>query len=184
MAEHEVLVGNIQGPPGPAGPEGARGPEGPEGPRGPEGPEGLTGPAGPAGPTGADGVSVTHRWSGTTLYVTSASGTTSADLQGPQGERGLQGPQGPAGTNATTTATATQNTNGLMSSADKKKLDTITGGVSTSIVLANGTALPILTFLSQLLANETYVQMIREAIGRASTEHDGLLTQLPSNPTA
>lgn len=44
---------------------------------------------------------------------------------GPQGLTGAQGPQGPAGTNATTTAAATQTVNGLMSAADKKKLDTL-----------------------------------------------------------
>ena len=67
------------------------------------------------GPPGKDGVSVTHQWNGTVLTVTSASGTTSADLkgergekgdagekgdtgdQGPQGETGPQGEQGPQG---------------------------------------------------------------------------------------
>lgn len=44
---------------------------------------------------------------------------------GPKGTTGATGPQGPAGTNATTTASATQTVNGLMSAADKKKLDTI-----------------------------------------------------------
>ncbi|WP_430602219.1 hypothetical protein IGJ02_002529 [Enterococcus sp. DIV0724b] len=44
---------------------------------------------------------------------------------GPQGPQGATGPQGPAGTNATTTAVATQTVNGLMSAADKKKLDTL-----------------------------------------------------------
>lgn len=33
-----------------------------------------------------DGVSVTHRWNGTSLEITSASGTTSADLKGDKGE--------------------------------------------------------------------------------------------------
>ena len=35
-----------------------------------------------------DGVSVTHRWVGTTLFITSASGTSSADLKGPTGNAG------------------------------------------------------------------------------------------------
>lgn len=35
---------------------------------------------------GKDGVSVTHSWNGTTLTVTSASGTTSADLKGEKGD--------------------------------------------------------------------------------------------------
>ena len=35
---------------------------------------------------GADGVSCTHKWNGTTLTVTSASGTTSANLKGEKGD--------------------------------------------------------------------------------------------------
>ena len=58
---------------------------------------------------GAPGVSCTHSWEGTVLTVTSASGTSSADLKGPQGEKGdigetgergeqgIQGPVGPEG---------------------------------------------------------------------------------------
>ena len=41
-----------------------------------------------------DGVSVTHKWDGTVLEVTSASGTSSADLKGEKGEQGIQGIQG------------------------------------------------------------------------------------------
>lgn len=36
----------------------------------------------------ADGISVTHSWDGTVLTVTSASGTSAADLRGSQGEAG------------------------------------------------------------------------------------------------
>lgn len=46
------------------------------------------------GSNGIDGVSCTHSWNGTTLTITSASGTTSANLKG---ETGLQGIQGIAG---------------------------------------------------------------------------------------
>ena len=40
---------------------------------------------------GKDGTSVTHTWNGTRLVVTSASGTSSTDLQGPKGEDGKSG---------------------------------------------------------------------------------------------
>lgn len=40
------------------------------------------------GKPGTNGVSVTHTWQGTVLTVTSAAGTSSADLQGPKGDRG------------------------------------------------------------------------------------------------
>ena len=52
---------------------------------------------GPSGADGKDGVSVTHKWVGTTLSVTSASGTSSAELKGEKGEQGIQGIQGPKG---------------------------------------------------------------------------------------
>ena len=40
------------------------------------------------GPAGENGVSCTHSWDGTTLIVTSVSGTSSADLKGEKGEDG------------------------------------------------------------------------------------------------
>lgn len=43
------------------------------------------------GQPGKDGVSVTHEWDGTVLKVTSASGTTSADLAGKPGKDGQDG---------------------------------------------------------------------------------------------
>lgn len=100
------------GPQGPRGIQGETGPQGPQGEKGdtgPQGPAGADGAQGPAGANGKDGVSVTHSWDGTVLTVTSASGTSSADLKGekgdkgdigatgPQGIQGIQGPQGPKG---------------------------------------------------------------------------------------
>lgn len=41
-----------------------------------------------------DGVSVTHEWDGTVLEVTSASGTSSADLKGQKGDKGEPGKDG------------------------------------------------------------------------------------------
>lgn len=46
---------------------------------------------------GTDGVSVTHEWRGTELVITSASGTSSADLKGEKGDKGDRGPEGPPG---------------------------------------------------------------------------------------
>jgi hypothetical protein len=46
---------------------------------------------------GADGVSCTHSWNGTTLTVTSASGTSSADLKGGKGDKGEPGTNGADG---------------------------------------------------------------------------------------
>ena len=103
-----------QGPKGETGATGATGPQGPQGetgatgatgPQGPQGIQGETGPQGATGPAGADGndgVSCTHSWNGTVLSVTSASGTSSADLVGPQGPTGATGATGPAGADGTT----------------------------------------------------------------------------------
>lgn len=49
----------------------------------------FTIPRGRPGTPGTNGVSCTHQWVGTTLYITSASGTTSANLQGPEGPQAL-----------------------------------------------------------------------------------------------
>lgn len=46
---------------------------------------------------GLDGISATHSWNGTVLTMTSASGTSSADLKGDKGERGEVGPKGDRG---------------------------------------------------------------------------------------
>lgn len=61
------------------------------------GKDGPAGPKGDAGDAGRDGVSCTHSWEGSVLTVTSASGTSSADLRGPKGDAGATGPEGPAG---------------------------------------------------------------------------------------
>lgn len=53
----------------------------------------LTIPAlmGKDGEKGNDGISATHSWDGTTLTITSASGTSSADLKGEKGDNGKDG---------------------------------------------------------------------------------------------
>lgn len=55
---------------------------------------GATGASGADGAVGADGVSCTHSWNGTTLTVTSASGTSSEDLKGEKGDTGAKGSDG------------------------------------------------------------------------------------------
>jgi lysophospholipase L1-like esterase len=55
------------------------------------------------GSNGKDGVSATHSWNGTTLIVTSASGTSSADLKGDKGDKGdsIKGDAGADGVSPT-----------------------------------------------------------------------------------
>jgi hypothetical protein len=102
-------VGMIQGPKGDKGDTGEQGIQGPKGDKGDTGEQGIQGPKGDKGDTGvagtpgepgkdgANGISATHSWNGTTLTVTSASGTTSANLKGDKGDTGEQGPKGDKG---------------------------------------------------------------------------------------
>ena len=53
--------------------------------------EGRDGSDGKNGNDGTDGVSATHSWNGTTLTITSASGTSSVDLKGEKGNPGDAG---------------------------------------------------------------------------------------------
>ena len=62
-----------------------------------DGAKGDTGDTGDPGAAGKDGVSVTHSWNGTKLTVTSASGTSSADLKGDKGDKGDPGATGSDG---------------------------------------------------------------------------------------
>lgn len=125
-----------QGPQGERGETGATGPQGPQGPQGEQGPQGATGPQGPqgeTGATGADGVSCTHSWSGTTLTVTSASGTSSADLQGPQGEQGIV-----ANGSITTAKLADKAVTGEKLANGAVTTDKLAARAVTSIELADG----------------------------------------------
>lgn len=85
------------GPKGDPGPKGEPGKPGVDGATGPKGADGLPGKDGADGKPGKDGVSVTHSWNRSKLTITSATGTSSADLKGPKGDQGLQGKQGPPG---------------------------------------------------------------------------------------
>ena len=93
----EALRGpqGVQGPPGPQGEPGEAFTYADfteeqlaalQGPQGVQGPPGIDGSDGAPGANGADGVSCTHSWAGSVLTVTSASGTSSADLRGPKGD--------------------------------------------------------------------------------------------------
>lgn len=79
--------------------KGDKGDKGDRGEQGIQGVQGLKGETGEQGQKGADGTPATHRWSGTTLYITSASGTSSANLKGEKGDKGDPGTNGKDGIN-------------------------------------------------------------------------------------
>lgn len=106
---------------------------------------GQPGQDGKDGEDGKDGVSCTHKWVGTTLSVTSASGTTSADLKGdtgPQGPQGEKGDKGDAGAKGDTGATGPQGEKGDTGAPATHKWDgttlVITSGSGTSSVDLKG----------------------------------------------
>lgn len=101
----EAASANILGP---QGPQGETGPQGPQGLQGPQGETGPVGPQGEQGPKGADGTPVTHRWDGTALTITSASGTSSSDLKGDTGAQGPKGEDGKDGVSVTHSWNGTQ----------------------------------------------------------------------------
>lgn len=74
-----------------------QGPKGKPGEPGQPGRDGKDGIVGKDGEPGKDGVSATHSWNGTTLTITSASGTSSANLKGEQGNPGKDGEKGDSG---------------------------------------------------------------------------------------
>lgn len=67
----------------------------------------------------------------------------------------------------------TEEVDGLMSAEDKKVFDVITGGESSSLVLADGTVMDIVEIFNR------YSGALREAIGMVSTESEGLIPRLP-----
>lgn len=79
------------------GEAGAPGVKGDTGATGLPGVKGDKGDKGDVGNSGSNGVSCTHLWNGTELVITSASGTSSANLKGDKGDIGEQGAKGEPG---------------------------------------------------------------------------------------
>ena len=76
------------------GPKGEKGERGEKGDKGERGEKGDQGEKGDTGPQGEHGFDIIHSWDGTTLNVTSASGSSGVDLRGPAGPAGLDGNDG------------------------------------------------------------------------------------------
>ena len=116
--------------------------------KGAKGDKGDKGDTGSNGTNGTNGVSCTHSWNGTTLTVTSASGTSSADLKGAKGEKGDKGDTGTWGgtVDQTYSASSTNPQSGTaVAGAISTKQESIgTKGSSIQpVYFENGVAKPI-----------------------------------------
>ena len=85
---------------------------------------------------GSDGISVTHQWDGTVLTVTSASGTSSADLKGEKGDTGATGSTGPRGEKGEKGEKGDKGEDGadyILTDDDKREIATKANAVSYSV---------------------------------------------------
>lgn len=152
------------------GSKGSTGAKGEKGDRGEKGETGSSGAKGADGYTpqknvdyfdGKDGVSATHSWNGTVLTITSASGSSSADLKGSDGKDGTDGVSGKDGVSVThkwngTTLTVTSASG--TSSADLKgdKGDTGATGKTAYEYAQDGGYAGTETAFAEKLAQNTY----------------------------
>lgn len=109
--------------------QGVQGERGEQGQKGDKGDKGEQGIQGAQGEKGANGTPATHRWSGTTLYITSASGTSSANLKGDTGDKGDTGAKGADGKDGKDGA------DGFSPTVDVEQID---GGHRVTITDENG----------------------------------------------
>ena len=123
--------------------------------------ESLRGPAGQNGQDGKNGVSVTHQWNGTVLEVTSASGTSSADLKGEQGVPGKDGRDGINGKDYVLTTNDRNEIAGIVETDISPTLTSIQETANQAETIARGRAtgyvFDTLEDLETALTNEEFV---------------------------
>lgn len=97
---------------------------------------------------------ITHKWTGTILTITSDSGTSSADLKGGKGDKGTRGAQGPAGVIVNPDGTIDTSQYATETYVNEKIAE-IQGG---SVDLSNYYTKPETVTLLNNYATKTYVQ--------------------------
>lgn len=113
------------------------------------GKDGKDGAPGRDGTDGRDGVSATHEWNGTTLTITSASGTTSANLKGDPGRDGADGAPGKDGAPGEPGAPGAPGKDGKDGVTPQLSIGTVTtleAGSNATVSMTGTTEAPILNF--------------------------------------
>ena len=111
--------------------------------------DGADGAPGRDGTDGRDGVSATHEWNGTTLTITSASGTTSANLKGDPGRDGIDGAPGKDGAPGEPGAQGAPGKDGKDGVTPQLSIGTVTtlaAGSNATVSMTGTTEAPILNF--------------------------------------
>lgn len=103
-----------------------------------DGVDGQDGSAGEQGPAGNDGVSATHSWEGTVLSITSASGTSSADLKGETGAAGADGQPGEDGSDGVGIQSVEQTTTSAEDNGENVVTIALTNGSTFTFTVKNG----------------------------------------------
>ena len=111
--------------------------------------DGANGAPGRDGTDGRDGVSATHEWNGTTLTITSASGTSSANLKGEPGRDGIDGAPGKDGAPGEPGAQGAPGKDGKDGVTPQLSIGTVTtlaAGSNATVSMTGTTEAPILNF--------------------------------------
>lgn len=114
--------------------------------------DGADGAPGRDGTDGRDGVSATHEWNGTTLTITSASGTSSANLKGEPGRDGADGAPGKDGADGAPGAQGAPGTpgkdgkDGVTPQLSIGTVTTLEAGSNATVSMTGTTEAPILNF--------------------------------------
>lgn len=139
------------------------------------GKDGTNGIDGKDGIDGTDGIPCTHSWNGTVLTVTSASGTSSADLKGEKGATGNTGNDG-----VSPSITVTNITNGhrvsITDATGTKTFDVTNGKDGT------GATVTVDSALSDTSTNPVQNKVIKAALDGKSS-FSGSYNDLTNKPT-
>ena len=111
---------------------------GTKGSQGVQGEKGDKGDTGANGTNGKDGVSITHYWNGATLTITSASGTSSANLKGETGANGSNGKDGSNGTDGVGIKSVAQTTTSSADGGSNIITVTKTDNTTSTFTVKNG----------------------------------------------